>query len=464
MRLLTALIPKTILDGMPYLGSLGLSWRVLAFAAVVSLLAAALFSITPIVRLPSLGMREGLSESGARVGGTVWRRLGAHLVAVELALAVMLLVTAALLGKSLFLLLRVNLGFSADHLATVQVVAPATGYRNDAELVQLGRGIVSRLAAVPGVQAAAIANLLPLSGNGNTTWIRVVGQPYAGEHNEVNEREVSSEYLRTLRAKLVGGRWFRDDEDASKPPVVVINRALARKYFPGDDPVGKRMGDTSLSPKSIVEIVGIVDDIREGNLDSEIMPAVYYPFNQAPSNFFAVVVRTSQAEESVLPTLVTAIRATASDIGTAGEQTMATRANESPTAYLRRSSAWLVGGFAAVALLLAVVGLYGVVAYSVRQRTREIGVRMALGAQRGSVYQLILKEAGVLTSVGVVAGLACSLAAATLIRRLLFHVTSWDVPTLAAVAAVLAVSALLASYLPARRAVSVNPVEALRSE
>jgi len=194
------------------------------------------------------------------------------------------------------------------------------------------------------------------------------------------------------------------------------------------------------------------------------VPAAYYPFNQGPGNFFAVVVRTSRAEEAVLPTLAAAIRATASDVGTAGEQTMATRANESPTAYLRRSAAWLVGGFAIVALLLAVVGLYGVVAYSVRQRTREIGVRMALGAQRASVYRLILKEAGMPTSVGVVVGLACSVAAAALMRRLLFNVSSWDVQTLAAVAAVLALSALVASYFPARRAVSVNPVEALRSE
>jgi macrolide transport system ATP-binding/permease protein len=207
-----------------------------------------------------------------------------------------------------------------------------------------------------------------------------------------------------------------------------------------------------------------VDDIREGDLDSEIWPAEYLPFNQSPDTFFAVVVRTSQAEQSVLPTLATVIHQIDPNLGTAGEQTMTERANDSETAYLHRSSAWLVGGFAALALLLGVVGLYGVIAYSVSQRTREIGVRMALGAQRGSVYRLILKEAGWLAALGIFLGLVCSVAAATLMRKLLFGTQATDVPTLAAVAAVLAVSALAASYIPARRAVKVDPVVALRYE
>ena len=226
----------------------------------------------------------------------------------------------------------------------------------------------------------------------------------------------------------------------------------------------KQIGDTELSPKSIKEIIGVVDDIREGSLDSEIWPAEYLPFNQSPDTFFGVVVRTSQAEQSVLPTLDAAIHQIDPDLGTVGEQTMTERINDSQTAYLHRSSAWLVGGFAALALLLGVVGLYGVIAYSVSQRTREIGVRMALGAQRSSVYKLILKEAGWLTGIGIAVGLVCSVAAATLMRGLLFGTEAWDVPTLAAVAAVLAVSALLASYIPARRAAKVDPMVALRYE
>jgi macrolide transport system ATP-binding/permease protein len=375
-----------------------------------------------------------------------------------------LLVGAGLLGKSFYRLLHVDLGFEANHLAVGYVVLPTVHYEKDREVVALGRQIVSRLESLPGVKSAAIASRMPLSGNGNTDWIRFVGKPYNGEHNEVNQRDVSSAYFATLRAKLLRGRYFEDAEDASKPSVVIINQALARKYFPGEDPIGRQMGDTSLSPKSIRQIIGVVDDVREGGLDSEIVPAEYLPFNQSPDTFFAVVVRTAQDEGSMLPTLVSVIHQIDPDIGTASEQTMTTRVNNSQTAYLHRSAAWLVGGFAALALLLGVVGLYGVVSYSVSQRTREIGVRIALGAERKSVYQLILKEAGWLTFLGVVLGLVCSVGAVMLMRTLLFGTQAWDAPTFAAVAIVLSMSALLASFVPARRAARVDPMVALRHE
>jgi ABC-type antimicrobial peptide transport system permease subunit len=186
--------------------------------------------------------------------------------------------------------------------------------------------------------------------------------------------------------------------------------------------------------------------------------------NQGPDNYFGLVVRTSQAESTMLPVLRTTIRQIDPGIGVFDEQTQLQRINESQTAYLHRSSAWLVGGFAALALLLGVVGLYGVIAYSVSQRTREIGVRMALGAQQSSVYRMILKEAGWLTGAGIAAGLLCSMGVATLMRKVLFGIHTWDVSTLVAVALLLSAAALLASYFPARRAASVNPVEALRAE
>lgn len=464
MQLLTRLIPAEMMARTPFLRGLALNLDVLAFAGAISLLAAALCSITPVVRLSSTEMREGLAEGSRGSAGTMWRRFGSNLVVVELAIAVVLLVGAGLLGRSFYRLLHVELGFHPDHLATLDVMAPDARYGKDEQASALGRRIVTEVASIPGVQWAAIGNLLPVSFNGNTEWIRLLGRPYHGEHNEVNLREASSEYFTTLRAKLVRGRYFTDAEDASKPRVVIINQALARQYFPGEDPIGKKIGDTDLTPKSMKEIIGIVADIKEGSLDSEIWPAVYYPFNQSPETYFSLVVRTSQAEQSVLPALRAAIHQIDPDLGMIGEATMIGRINDSPSAYLHRSSAWLVGGFAFLALLLGVVGLYGVIAYSVNQRTREIGVRMALGAQRSTVYRLILKEAGRLTAAGIVAGLLCSLTAATLMRKLLFGVQSWDLPTLVAVAVVLAVSALLASYLPARRAASVNPVDALRAE
>ncbi len=465
IQLLTRLIPPDMMAGMPYLHDLGLNFHVLAFGGAISLLAAVLYSITPIVRLSLAEMREGLAEGGRGSAGTMWRQVGSNLVAVELAIAMVLLSGAGLLGKSFYRLLHVNLGFQPDHLATLEVAAPPVRYGNDQQVVALGSRVVSQIASLPGVRTVGIVTQgLPLSGNSNTDWIRFVGRPYNGEHNEVNERHVTSAYFTTLHAKLLRGRYFTDADDTSKPHVVIINQALARKYYPDEDPIGMKYGDDGLSPGSIKEIVGIVDDVKEGTLDSEIWPAEYIPFNQSPDTYFGVVVRTSQAEQPVLPTLDAVIHQIDPDIGTRGEMTMTDRINNSSTAYLHRSSTWLIGGFAALALLLGVVGLYGVIAYSVSRRTREIGVRIALGAQRSTVYGLILKEAGWLIAVGIAAGLMGSIVAATLARKLLFSTQAWDVPTLAAVAAGLAASALLASYIPARRATKVDPMVALRYE
>jgi predicted permease len=464
MQVLLRLIPADMMFSMPYLRGLGLNLHAVLFALAIALLATVLFSITPTLRLVMTEMREGLAEGGRGSAGTLWRRFGANLVVVELALAVVLLAGAGLLGKSFYRLLHIDLGFQPDHLATLQIAAPDSSYSKDEQAVALARQVVSRVSNLPGVKSVALASVLPVSFNGNTTWIRFLDRPYHGEHNEVNERDVSSEYFTTVQARLLRGRYFTDAEDASKPGVVIINQALARQYFPGQDPIGKKLVHYDLDPKSIREIIGIVDDIKEGPLDSEIWPAVYYPLNQAANPYFALVVRTSQAEESVLPTLVSTIHEIDPNIGTYDEATMSQRINDSQTAYLHRSSAWLVGGFAALALLLGAVGLYGVIAYSVSQRTREIGVRMALGAQRGSVYRLILTEAGWLVAGGIAIGLGCSVLAAILMGKLLFGVRAWDVSTLAAVVAVLAASALLASYVPAHRAASVNPLEALRAE
>jgi predicted permease len=466
MDTLLRLIPKDRMFNLPFLRQLGLNFHLLACAGAISLLAAILFSAIPMARLAVMGMREGLSEGGRGSAGTLWRHFGSPLVVAELAIAMVLLAGAGLLGKSLYRLLHVELGFQPDHLATLRVAAPGSRYGSgkDEQAVRLGRQIVDRIASLPGVKSVGISSVLAVSFNGNTDWIRFVGRPFHGEHNEVNEREVSSGYFATLQAKLLRGRYFTDTEDASKPRVVVINRALARQYFPGEDPIGKRIGNDDLSPDSIKEIVGVVDDIKEGPLDSDIWPAVYYPFNQGPDSDFALVVRTWQAEQSVIPACDAAIHQIDPDIGILDESSMSQRIEASETAYLHRSSAWLVGGFAGLALLLGVVGLYGVIAYSVSQRTREIGVRMALGAQRSAIYDLVLREAGWLTGAGILAGLVSALAATSLMRKLLFGVRSWDLPTLAAVALVLAVSALIASYIPARRAAAVNPVEALRAE
>ncbi len=464
MRILLRLISKDMLSGMPYLNGLGINLHVLVFATIVALLAATLFSVAPMARLSLSRVREGLTEGGRSYAGTLWRKFGANLVVVELAIAVVLLFGAGLLGKSFYRLLHVDVGFQPDHIATVTLNLSDAKYSKDEQIVPVVKQILQRTGSLPGVQSVGLTTMLPVGSNGNTNWIRVVGHPYNGEHHEVNERSVSPQFFSTLHAKLLRGRYFTEADDASKPPVIMINEKLASMYLPGEDPIGKKIGDNQLTAKSIAEIVGVVEDVKDGSLDTATWPAMYYPFNQGADTYFSLVVRTSQSEQSVLPALVRAIREVDPGIGTMNPITMKARINESPSAYLHRSAAWLVGGFAFLALLLAVVGLYGVISYSVTQRTREIGVRMALGAQRESVVQLIMKEAGGLAAAGIVLGLLCAVGVSSLMGALLFGVQSWDAATLAGVSVVLSASSLMASYLPARRAASVDPMVALRYE
>ena len=306
-------------------------------------------------------------------------------------------------------------------------------------------------------------SLLPVDGWGNTTWFRVLGRPWHGEHNEVTQRDVTVKYFNTLGAKLLRGRNFDESEDSTKPHVAIINRTFERVYFPGEDPLAHQLSHLGPTPDPI-QIVGIVEDIKEGQLDSQNLPVLYQPFNQNADTDFMLAVRTSQDESAILPTLAATIHDIDPQIVAYRGAMMTTLINNSMSAYIHRSSAWLVGGFAALALILSVVGLYGVVAYSVSQRTREIGVRMALGAQQSSVYRLILSEAGRLTSIGILIGLACAIGAAAAMQAVLFGVRSWDIPTLFAVAAILTAAALVASFVPARRAASVDPVVALRAE
>ena len=462
IRLIIKLVPVTRMEGMPFLLTVGLNAQVLAFAAAVSLLAVILFAIAPAMRMARGNLRANLTEGARGAAGNTWRRLGTKLMVLELATAVVLLVGAGLLGKSLYLLLHEDLGIKPDHLAALVVAAPKS-YLDDDKLTHLEQLIVSRIGNVPGVQSASISSHLPAHSWDGGVSLVVPGRPTDGSRNDVPERDVSSQYLSTVGAELLRGRYFSEaEDDGNKRRVIVVNQTFANEFFPGENPLGKHIAyEGSMTP---VEIIGEVKDIKEGQLDSHNQPTIYVPFNQDADLSFYLVVRTKLSEKSMLQTLAGAIHQIDPAIATSDATTMTEVVNDSTSAYLHRSSSWLVTWFAGLALLLSVVGLYGVIAYSVSQRTREIGVRMALGAERASVYRLVLKEAGWLTAVGILVGLVCSIAAATLMRSLLFQTQAWDAPTLAAVSVVLALSALLASYFPARRAASVNPVEALRAD
>jgi macrolide transport system ATP-binding/permease protein len=462
IRVLRALVPATMLSSMPFLREAGLTPHVWIAAAGIGAVSALLFALTPLAQLSIAGHGHALSEGSRGTAGRTWSRVGSKLVAVELAFAMVLLAGGVLLARSLYGLLHVDVGMRPDHVAAVSVDVPSS-YAGAPQLNAVHDRVLERVRALPGVEAAGTTSTRPLQG-GNTSWVRFDGRPYNGEHNEVDSREVDAGYFATIGARMVKGRPILRSDDASAPRVVVINRALERTYFANEDPIGKKMRFVSYQSDRPFEIVGVVDDIHENPLDAVTPPAMYASFAQDPDGGFWLFVRTSQSEESLLPTLASAIHALDPGLATYGGTTLTKLVSDSQPAYVRRSGAWLVGAFAGVAWLLGVLGLYGVVAYSVGRRTREIGVRMALGAQRGSVARLVVGEAGRLVVMGIGVGTVAAVGAAMLVRTLLFGVTPWDVPTLAGVAAVLGASALVASYVPARRAASLNPVEALRAE
>jgi predicted permease len=458
-------IPANLIVNMPYLEGVGWNVHLLVFALAVSILGGVLFSAGPALHLSFSDMQKGLMEGGRTSAGPGWRRLGASLVALELAITVVLLVGAGLLAKSFYRLSHVDIGIDADHLAMLHVARP--GQQDDKDSLAMERQIIAAMSALPGVTSVGVSTE-PAVGSGEGfshlfTHYRVAGRTSVGVGDEAFDQTASVEYLQTLRARLLRGRYFTDADDASKPGVAIINRTMARQEFPGEDAIGKRI-ISQYDPDHPSEIIGVVDDVKDGPLDMKPTAAVYNPFNQNPFNNFFVTVRTSQSEKAMLPALVKAVHAIDSGMIADQEESMTDRIDNSQTAYLHRSAAWMAAGFAGLALLLGTVGLYGVVSYSVGQRRREIGVRIALGAQRHSVYRLILTEAAWLAAFGVAGGVAGSLALTGLLRGMLFEVSPWDTETLLSVASVLVAAALLASYIPARRAASINPTEALRTE
>jgi predicted permease len=358
IRLLTRLIPEGILSSMPFLRDLGLNAHVLCFAGILGLVTVFLFSIPPILLMPRSGLRTGLMQGSRGAVGRVWRQLGAKLVVLEICIAVILLVGAGLLGKSFYLLLHTDIGMQPDHLAVLRLSAPQRTYANDKEIISLANEAMTQVKRLPGVQAVAVSHHVPVAMGdligGNTTF-QIVGRPGNGEGNEASSREISSTYFSTIQARLTRGRYFTEDDDVAKPRVMIINRSFARQYFPGEDPIGKRIRVDSDHPD--VSIVGMVDDIKEGPLDGTSSPVFYTPFNQGADSVFYIVARTAQSPQVLLKDLEETVHRMDPNILTFNAYTMQDRIGFSQAAYLHRSSAWLVAGFASLALLLSVVGL-----------------------------------------------------------------------------------------------------------
>jgi macrolide transport system ATP-binding/permease protein len=464
MRGLAGLLSADMLARMPYFREVGVNGRVMGFGVVLSLLLGLVLGLVPLVRTPRARTLDGLKDGIRGDAGSMWRSAGAPLVVAELAIALVLLVNAGLLGKSLYRLLNVDPGFTLQQLAQL-TVSPvgATPEPSPAEQpARLAQRIAERVAAVPGVASVGYADIAPLApALAPETNLWVTGRAEDAQLKGSGPvRRISADYFRTLKAPLERGREFTAADVTDTRPVTILNSTAARRHFRGEDPIGRSIsfGGPSSPPR---EIVGVVADIADGPPAAAPHASAYVPFDQTA---FALVVRTAVPEQVLLPAIVAAVHQTHPGLLVNHASSMTDRIEGLPSTALNRSSAWLVGGFAAIAFVLGVAGFYGVVAYTVGQRTREIGVRMALGAARGGIYRLVMRDAGRLVGLGTTIGLAAAVGFGTLLRHVLFDIESWDPATLAAASALLIVAALAASFAPARRAMSVNPVDVLRAD
>jgi len=458
---LAAVVAASPVD-IPRLHDVRIDRGVLAFAALLSAATGIAFGMIPAFQASRLDAVETLkgTTAGADPRGVRTRQI---LVASEVALSLLLLAGAGLLGRTLLNLERVDVGFVADRTLAMEISLPDTRYPQDAARIAFYRRTIDALRAIPGVRSAAAGSTLPLTGNDMGIGFRVEGRPVRDEdHTNAAYHAVSPDYFSTMGIRIVRGRAFTArDDDEHAPPVLVVSETLARTYFPGEDPIGQRVtiGYHNSGPR---EVIGVVADVKESELSEKAQPEMYAPFPQTPWPFFSIVVRTDRDPAPLAAALRSAIARLDPEQPPGDVQAM--------TQYVRlateqpRFTARLASGFAAIATLLAGLGVYGVLAYGVAQRRREIGIRLTLGAQPGDVRRLVMTQAAALGAAGLAAGVAGALVLTRALSSLLFGVTASDPTTFAAVSLLLMAVVVAAAYLPARRATRVDPMIALRAD
>jgi predicted permease len=437
---------------------------VLVFTAAVSILAGVFFGMVPAFGATDVSLQQALQEGGRAGESRGGRRLRDSLVVAQFAMAFALLVGAGLMIETLWNLRRVDLGFRSDHLLTMAVPLPDTKYNTNEKLRAFYRDVLDRTRILPGVKNVGFGSDVPFTSIGDTEGYVIEGAPplLPGQDNDALYREVTTGYLETIGGTLEAGRLLEDRDIESGQPVIVVNEFLAKRHWPGQDPIGKRL-KLSGSKEPWRTIVGVVKDIRERGLLLDMKPAVYVPVNQVerPGADY-LVARTSQDPASVINALHSAVWEVDSERPVFFIRTMEQLMEENISDRTRPMT--LLGVFAGLALVLACMGVYGVLAYSVTQRTREIGVRMALGARPLDVTKMILSRGFKLSAIGLIAGAVLAAALGVLLRSLLFGVTAAAPLVYAGTAAPFLVVALAACVIPAQRAARVDPVVALRDE
>jgi predicted permease len=459
--LITAFLGQALPQSVP----IGLDWRVLAFTAVVSVLTGVAAGLVPALRLSHSSVIDAIKQGGGREDSeAVGSRVRGALVAVEVALSLVLLVGAGLMIRSLWLLNAVSPGFEPRGVMSGWISLPDRRYPEREQQTRFFDEVVGRVRALPGVESAGVISNLPLSDNGNNWPIQIAGRPQLqmSEQPQVQGNIITPGYLRTMRIPIVRGRDFTDADREGAPAVALISEAMARRLWPGEDPLGQRF-TIGFFPEAVREIVGIVKDVRERELATAGTASLYLPVAQVPTTVAAIVVRTRlAAPEALASSLTAAVHAVDRDQPFVDVLPMEMVISRSVAN--RRATMYLLAAFAAFALVLAAVGLYSVLAYSVRRRVREIGIRMALGADRRGVVRMVIADALRPTIVGLVAGVLAAIAIRRVVESLLFGVSPSDPVTFAAVSALLVVVALGASALPAYSATRVDPMLALRDE
>lgn len=446
------------------LDEVALDGRVLGFTALAVLLTGAVFGLIPAlqVSLQHLQHLAGALKGSSAASRPKSQRLRAGLMVVEIALSLVLLMGAGLLIKSFLKLRAVDPGFKPEGVVTLNLNLPDARYGQPEKRTAFLQQITEKLQALPGVESTATAAYSPLSDIYNSRIFIIEGRPETPQGLFAGQIPVSPDYFRTLQIPLLGGRAFTVHDDALAPGVVIVNQSFAKRFFPDEEVVGKRIHLGTRRPPVWFEIVGVVGDVRQLKLESEAPPLAYVPHPQSVWSFISLLVHPTGEPQMVAGALRQAVAAVDKDLGVAGPTTLDATLADSIAE--RRVLMTLLGVFAGLALLLAAVGIYGVIAYSVAQRTHELGIRMALGAETRDVLRLVLGQGMKVTLLGVALGLLASFALTRLMEKLLFDVSATDQWTFVLVPLLLVVVALLACYLPARRATQVDPLVALRHE
>jgi putative ABC transport system permease protein len=458
-------VPDQLARMIPGWNKIALNVPVLLFTCIVSLGAGLLFGLLPALQSSHIHLNNALKENSPATGpGRRRAVLRNVLIVSEVALSLALLAAAGLMMKSFVQLEGVSPGFNPDKLLTMFVDLPSAKYPSDPQVLNFYAQLLERIQHLPGVQGVAAANVLPLGGMNTNSFVRIEGQPepQPGQDPVANFRIVSDSYFRVMQIVVLQGREFAEHDSLNALPVAAVNTAFAAHYWPGQNPIGKRFrfsGPPENPPWQTV--VALVGDIRT-QLDRPAPPEMYFPLRQKPASTMALVVRTSGDPQNMTETVREQVVSLDHDLPVFQVMTMDDWRSISVIA--QKIGGASMSAFAGFALLLSAMGLFGVIAYTVSERTHEIGLRMALGAGRREIFRLVVGQGMLLAGIGLLVGLPLALAMGRAIAGLLYGVSPNDLGTFVVVAIILAGVALAACYLPARRAMNVDPMVALRNE